>query len=107
MPEPEPKRKPGRPVGSKGSSKGSTKDSTPQVTSNVQQTTFKQPAPSNMIPPSRIGIQNLREAFEEAKIKKKLSVSDTSQYMILYDEWRDAQGNKSVKNVKLDALKAL
>ena len=109
--EPEPKRKPGRPVGSKGSakgsSKGSTKDSTPQVTSNVQQTTFKQPAPSNMIPPSRIGIQNLREAFEEAKIKKKLSVSETSQYMILYDEWRDAQGNKPVKKVKLDALKAL
>ena len=103
---PEPKKKPGRPTGS--SSKGSSKGSTPQVPL-VYSKHLKQPAqtPTPMIAPSKIGIQKLRELFEEARNKKKLSTSDTSQYMILYDEWRGAKGDKQVKKTKLDALKAL
>jgi hypothetical protein len=106
MPEPEPKKKPGRP---KGSSKGATKDSAPPVPSYVKLTGIKSPAQpaTSMIAPSKIGIQKLREIFEEAKNKKKLSTSDTSQYMILYDEWREAKGDKQLKKAKLDALKAL
>ena len=103
---PEPKKKPGRPAGS--TSKGSSKGSTPQVPL-VYSKHLKQPAqtPTPMIAPSKIGIQKLREIFEEARNKKKLTVSDTSQYMILYDEWRGAKGDKQVKKTKLDALKAL
>ena len=46
------------------------------------------------IPPSKIGIQKLREELESAKIKKLLSVADTSAYMQMYDNWKGASPRK-------------
>jgi len=63
--------------------------------------------PSGMIPPSKIGIQRLREVFEVAKNRKELSTNDVSEYLKLYDEWREAKGNRDVKAQKLAGLRAL
>jgi len=49
------------------------------------------------IPPSKIGIQKLREELESAKNKKLLSVADTSAYMQMYDNWKGAKGDKLKK----------
>ena len=62
-----------------------------------------------LIPPSKIGIQKLREEFENAKNKKTLSVADVSSYMKLYDDWRAAssKGDQATKNEKLKDLRLL
>ena len=59
------------------------------------------------IAPSQIGIQKVREELEQAKIAGKLDTQDTSAYMILYDEWRDAKGNQKLKKEKLNALREI
>ena len=59
------------------------------------------------IAPSQIGIQKVREELEQAKIAGKLDTQDTSAYMILYDEWKDAKGNQKVKKEKLNALREI
>ena len=59
------------------------------------------------IAPSQIGIQKVREELEQAKIAGKLNTQDTSAYMILYDEWKDAKGNQQLKKEKLNALREL
>ena len=41
------------------------------------------------------------------KNNNKLSVADTSHYMQLYDDWKDAKGNKELKRAKLKELQAL
>ena len=65
--------------------------------------------PSGMIPPSKMGIQKLREAFEDAKNKNKLTAQDISTYMILYDDWREAKGkdNQAFRNEKVAKLREL
>ena len=57
------------------------------------------------IPPSKIGIQKLREEFENAKNKNKLNVQDTSSYMKLYDDWKGAKGDKALKDEKIKGLR--
>ena len=57
------------------------------------------------IPPSKIGIQKIREELENAKNKDKLSVQDTSAYMKLYDDWKGAKGDKAMKDNKLQDLR--
>ena len=59
------------------------------------------------IPPSQIGIQKVREELEQAKLAGKLNTQDTSAFMILYDEWKDAKGNQKVKKQKLNALREI
>ena len=59
------------------------------------------------IPPSQIGIQKVREELEQAKLAGKLNTQDTSAYMILYDEWKEAKGNQKVKKQKLNALREI
>jgi hypothetical protein len=61
--------------------------------------------PTNSIPPSKIGIQKLRELLEDAKNKGKLNVSDTSRYMINYDDWKAAKGDKAKKEEKIKVLR--
>ena len=70
---------------------------------NVKKTIQK----SKQIAPSQIGIQKVREELEQAKIAGKLNTQDTSAYMILYDEWRDAKGNQKLKKEKLNALREI
>ena len=57
------------------------------------------------IPPSKIGIQKLREELESAKNKKMLSVADTSAYMQMYDNWKGAKGDKPKKDEMLKGLR--
>ena len=59
------------------------------------------------IPPSQIGIQKVKEELEQAKLAGKLNTQDTSAYMILYDEWKEAKGNQKVKKQKLNALREI
>lgn len=59
------------------------------------------------IPPSKIGIQKLREELENAKNKGKLSVSDTSTYMKHYDDWKSSKGDKAKKDEHLKGLREL
>ena len=59
------------------------------------------------IPPSKIGIQKLREELENAKNKGKLSVSDTSTYMKHYDDWKSSKGDKAKKDEHLKGLRDL
>ena len=49
-------------------------------------------------------IQKVREELEQAKNAGKLDTQDTSAYMILYDEWKDAKGNQKVKK-KIKCIK--
>ena len=62
---------------------------------------------SKQIAPSQIGIQKVREELEQAKNAGKLNTEDKSAYMILYDEWKAAKGNKQVKKEKLNGLREI
>ena len=57
--------------------------------------------------PSTIGIQSMREAFEEARNKDKLSVEDYDAYIKLYTEWKASKGKEQFKRLKLGELKDL
>jgi hypothetical protein len=61
----------------------------------------------SQLSPSVIGIQRLVEAFKEAKNTNILSPTDLSAYMILYDDYKGAAGQKAIKQGKLDELRAL
>lgn len=54
--------------------------------------------------PSQIGIQAVREELENAK-NKGLSTEDISEYLKLYDDWRNAKGNTDAKKQKLKGLR--
>ena len=62
---------------------------------------------SKQLAPSVIGIQQVREELEQAKNAGKLNTEDKSAYMILYDEWKAAKGNKQVKKEKLNGLREI
>jgi hypothetical protein len=74
------------------------KTSNPPVIKTITKT--KPVTTGTQIPPSKIGIQRLRELFEEAKNQNKLSVQDTSSYMKTYDDWKGAKGDKALKDEK-------
>ena len=87
-------------------SKTKYKSSSPPV---IQSTTGLKAPPAGQILPSRIGIQKLREELESAKNNGKLDVQDTSAYMKMYDEWRDAKGalKGAVKAANLEGLREI
>ena len=85
-------------------SKTKYKSSSPPV---IQSTTGLKAPPAGQIPPSRIGIQKLREELENAKNKGKLDVQDTSAYMKMYDDWKAAKGDKALKDEKLKGLREI
>ena len=90
-PKPQPKAKTSMPPVIKRDK--ATKGTTKPATTGVQ------------IPPSKIGIQKLREELENAKNKNKLTAQDTSDYMKLYDDWKGAKGDKAKKDEKLKGLR--
>ena len=90
-PKPQPKAKTSMPPVIKRDK--ATKGTTKPVTTGVQ------------IPPSKIGIQKLREELENAKNKNKLTAQDTSDYMKMYDNWKGAKGDKAKKDEKLKGLR--
>ena len=103
-PPPPPTPKPKPPPPPKTTPKPTTKTTTiknPLLKTKSSVTTGVQ------IPPSKIGIQKLREELENAKNKNTLSVADVSEYMKLYDEWKGAKGNVAMKLDKINGLRAL
>ena len=90
-PKPQPKAKTSMPPVIKRDK--ATKGTTKPATTGVQ------------IPPSKIGIQKLREELENAKNKNKLTAQDTSDYMKMYDDWKGAKGDKAMKDAKLKGLR--
>ena len=90
-PKPQPKAKTSMPPVIKRDK--ATKGTTKTATTGVQ------------IPPSKIGIQKLREELENAKNKNKLTAQDTSDYMKMYDDWKGAKGDKAKKDEKLKGLR--
>ena len=90
-PKPQPKAKTSMPPVIKRDK--ATKGTTKTATTGVQ------------IPPSKIGIQKLREELENAKNKNKLTAQDTSDYMKMYDDWKGAKGEKAMKDASLKGLK--
>jgi hypothetical protein len=79
--------------------------SAPPATVKKTITKTKNVTTGTQIPPSKIGIQKIREELENAKHKDKLSVQDTSAYMKLYDDWKGAKGDKAMKDDKLKGLR--
>jgi hypothetical protein len=59
------------------------------------------------LPPGKIGIQRLREVFEEAKNKGTLSSAVYLDYDALYKSWLRNRGNKEAKTKDLAQLKKL
>ena len=95
-PKPQPKAKTSMPpvIKRDKATKGTTKPAS-GLTTGVQ------------IPPSKIGIQKLREELENAKNKNKLTAQDTSDYMKMYDDWKGAKGDKAKKDEKLKGLREI
>ena len=93
-PKPQPKAKTSMPpvIKRDKATKGTTKPAS-GLTTGVQ------------IPPSKIGIQKLREELENAKNKSKLTAQDTSDYMKMYDNWLGAKGDKAMKDTSLKGLR--
>ena len=106
--KPKPKPPPKTPPKPKPKPKPGTSYSQTQVTQPVKKDSkfTKSSATTGVqIPPSKIGIQKLREELENAKNKNKLTVQDTSDYMKMYDDWKGAKGDKAKKDEKLKGLR--
>ena len=82
------------------SASASAEPTSPKVKKTIEK-------PKQQITPSQIGIQAVREELEQAKLAGKLNTQDTSAYMTLYDEWKEAKGNQKVKKEKLNALREI
>ena len=87
--------------------KPKTSSSQTQVTQPVNKGKFTKSYATTgvQIPPSKIGIQKLREELENAKNKNKLTAQDTSDYMKMYDNWKGAKGDKAMKDTSLKGLR--
>ena len=106
--KPKPKPPPKTPPKPKPKPKPGTSYSQTQVTQPVKKDSkfTKSSATTGVqIPPSKIGIQKLREELENAKNKNKLTAQDTSDYMKMYDDWKGAKGDKAKKDEKLKGLR--
>ena len=102
--ESKPKHKPG--AKSKPKNKDKDKDVPPVIKTPKLKTKNASGLTTGVqIPPSKIGIQKLREELENAKNKNKLTAQDTSDYMKLYDDWKGAKGDKAKKDEKLKGLR--
>ena len=69
--------------------------------------TIKKDTENIQIPPSKIGIQRLRELLEDAKNKQKLSTDDASAYTALFNEWKTAKGDAKLKKKKVVGLREI
>ena len=69
--------------------------------------TIKKDTENRQIPPSKIGIQRLRELLEDAKNKQKLSTDDASTYTTLFNEYYGAKGDAEIKKVKKAGLREI
>ena len=107
MADVENKPKPKPPPKPKPKPKPKTSSSQTEVTQPVNKSKFTKSYATTgvQIPPSKIGIQKLREELENAKNKNKLTAQDTSDYMKLYDDWKGAKGDKAKKDEKLKGLR--
>ena len=104
--ESKPKHKPG--AKSKPKNKDKDKDVPPVIKTPKLKTKNASGLTTGVqIPPSKIGIQKLREELENAKNKNKLTAQDTSDYMKLYDDWKGAKGDKAKKDEKLKGLREI
>ena len=54
--------------------------------------------------PSKIGIQKLRETFEDANNKNAINTTTYRQYRSLYNKW---VSNRDIPTAKKEALKEL
>ena len=115
-PKPKPKTKP-KPQPSSSASSSSKQPYTspttpaspkPPVKNKILKTKPATPITTGtQIPPSKIGIQKLKEELENAKNKGKLNVSDTSTYMKHYDDWKSSKNDKAKKDEHLKGLREL
>ena len=113
-PKPKPKTKPKpQPSTSSSSKQTYTAPTTPAPSKQPVINKILKPKPAvptttgTQIPPSKMGIQKLREELENAKNKGKLSGSDTSTYMKHYDDWKGAKNDKAKKDEHLKGLREL
>ena len=60
-----------------------------------------------LIMPSKIGIQKLRETFEEANNKHAINTVTYRKYRSLYNEWITSKGDPILKKAKLKELQKL
>ena len=67
--------------------------------------TIKKDTENRQIPPSKIGIQRLRELLEDAKNKQKLSTEDVSAYTTLFKEYK--KGDANIKKVKKAGMREI
>lgn len=102
-PKPKPKQKASAP--SQTASSSQTPFAQTPVKKKTKQKVVTPLTTGTQIPPSKIGIQKLREELENAKNKGKLSVADTSSYMKMYDDWKGAKGDKAMKDEKIKGLR--
>ena len=106
--ENKPKHKPGAKSKPKNKDKDKDKDVPPVIKTPKLKTKNASGLTTGVqIPPSKIGIQKLREELENAKNKNKLTAQDTSDYMKLYDDWKGAKGDKAKKDEKLKGLREI
>ena len=62
---------------------------------------------TTLIIPSKIGIQKLREVFEEANNRNTINTRTYRNYRSIYNNWVKASGNKDMKKQYLQELKDL
>ena len=67
----------------------------------------EEPTGSKLIIPSKIGIQKLREIFEEANNRNKINTRTYRNYRSLYNSWVRSAGDKDRKKQYLQDLKDL
>ena len=60
-----------------------------------------------LITPSKIGIQKLRETFEEANNRKTITTRTYRSYKRIYNNWVRSAGDKEMKKQYLQELKDL
>ena len=120
---PEPSSRPNFQQGGSSSSSGNApppQEETPRTRLNKKTNTKKdgnitkerqdeeeEPAGSKLIIPSRIGIQKLREVFEEANNRNTINTKTYRNYRSLYNSWVRAAGDKDRKKQLLQDLKDL
>ena len=96
----QPKPKPKQKAKATASASASSASQAPPAPVKKAITKTKNVTTGTQIPPSKIGIQKLREELENAQNKNKLNVQDTSTHMKLYDDWKRARGDKATKDEK-------
>ena len=81
--------------------KTNIKDSAETETEGGHETSY------HTIIPSKIGIQSLRYAFEEANNKNKITTTSYRQYRSMYNKWISSSGDPDTKKMHLRDLQRL